>query len=86
MRHHPADLMSIIPAETGKVTGRVTSWDVIDGVDKALHDPAIRSKMRAWFINEWWPAVLQRVASGAGITDRELSIASYVVEDARSRA
>lgn len=79
----PKDMFDSKPLNDGVVTGKVTSWDAIDAVDKALHDPEARGKMPQWFVVDFWPGVLRRVAQGGGLTAREKEIAMYESSKAR---
>lgn len=76
------DLFESKPLDDGVITGRRTMWDAINMMDGAMHDPKSRSQIPDWFLNDFWPGVLRRIAIGEGMTDREREIAMYVASTA----
>ena len=74
-----ADVFDGVPLDYGVVTGRTSTWDVLHEIDKAMHDPKRRTNMPDWFLNNMWPGILRRVAQGKRMTERERSIALYVI-------
>ena len=79
----PADLFEVKPVTDARVTGNHTDWEIIQGVDTAMISLESRAKMPVWFIDEFWPPVLQRCASGRPMSDRERSVSMYVSSVAR---
>ncbi len=65
---------SVQQTETKKMT-TVTVEQVVRGIDAALASPATRGRFPAWFINDFWPGVLRRMASGTAMSEREQAIA-----------
>lgn len=74
-----ADIFDVETSTDGVITGSKSVWDVLCEVDKALNDPECRSKIPEWFVNDLWPGTLRRIAQGKKMSDREKSIALYVI-------
>jgi hypothetical protein len=81
----PEDMfeVKVVDADPSSITGRVTDWDVLSAVDGAMADPAYRSELPGWFVDEFWPPVVRRCASGVPMTDRDKAVAMHVVSVAR---
>lgn len=69
-----------IPAAV-TVTQVTTARDVIMTVDRLLVTPATRSKIPRWFVIDFWPSVMHRMAAGGAITEREVAIARNMIAD-----
>ena len=77
------DLFDVSPTIEARITGNRTDWEVIGSVDVAMASLESRAKVPTWFINEFWPPILQRCASGSPMSDREKAVAMYVASVAR---
>jgi hypothetical protein len=67
---------AMVPVEqTAKLGATVTVSEIIHGIDVALSSPATRVRFEPWFTRDFWPGVMQRMAAGAAMTEREQSIA-----------
>lgn len=81
-RFDPVTAMMASPVPTqSNVTQVTTARDVVMTVDRLLVAPATRTKIPRWFITDFWPAIMRRVASGGVITEREVAIARNVIAD-----
>lgn len=73
---------AMVPIEqTAKLGATITVEQVIRGIDTALSSPATRVKFAPWFTRDFWPGVMQRMAAGSPMTEREQSIARRVLAE-----
>jgi hypothetical protein len=73
------DLFAASTSSVGKLTAQPSAWDVLGDVDKVLTDIKLVSKVPSWFIEDFWPGAIRRVASGKRLSDHELDIMRTVV-------
>lgn len=73
---------AMVPVEqTAKLGATVTVVEIIHGIDIALSTPATRVKFEPWFVCDFWPGVMQRMAAGSPMSEREQSIARRVLAE-----
>lgn len=73
---------AMVPVEqTAKLGATVTVSEIVRGIDAALAMPATRVKFEPWFVREFWPGVMQRMAAGSPMSEREQSIARRVLAE-----
>jgi hypothetical protein len=75
-------ITTMMPVEQEAKTGAtVTVEQVIRGIDVALVSSDTRFKFSNWFVCDFWPGVMQRMAAGAPMSEREQSIARRVLAE-----
>lgn len=73
---------TMVPVEQNtKLGATVTVEQVVRGIDAALSSPATRVRFGTWFIRDFWPGVMQRMAAGNPMTEREQSIARRILAE-----
>jgi hypothetical protein len=83
-RADPAD-MAAFDASATEAEGVPHAQQVMWEVDRALTDPARRSRLPDWFVDQFWPEAVRRVAMGSKPTSREVSVMLAVLEHASGR-
>lgn len=63
------------------VTSVVTVVDVMHRIDELLTSPAKRIQFPDWFINDFWPGLLRRMANGQGANEREQALLRSILAD-----
>lgn len=73
------DVMTPRPPATSNV---LTMRDVISRIDVMLTMPGKRDAFPRWFIEDLWPGLLRRLASGQGASEREQALLRNTLAEA----
>lgn len=78
----PNPVAAMTPVDQDAKLGTVVTVEqVIRGIDVALAAPATRVRFPGWFISDLWPGVMQRMAAGNPMSEREQAIVRRVLAE-----
>lgn len=80
---NPLSVMSSVGSSpTIRRVGEYDPYELIRQIDALLASPSRRIGVPTWFMDDFWPGCLRRLASGEKLSERDAGIARLVLTDA----